>query len=267
MDGRQRLESRNIQLKVGTVPSCYGSASVHCGGTKAIASVQAELSDTGAEGSGASVEVSVTCSNMPSSAGRQAEDMSAALTADANRIFARPIPTLIKSLMVSDRHAWKLFVDVMLVEYDGCLLDVVSIAVWAALSDTKLPTLSTFTNADGSVGVELSLEMEEKNKKPLDLSSVPTYVSITQVGKHFIADATAIEEACAGCRISYAINARNEVCCIHKSEGRGLKPTQIVSTMGAATQFGSNRMKFLDKKLQDLIDKDSGDDLLDRDVL
>ena len=35
--------------------------------------------------------------------------------------------------------------------------------------------------------------------------------ALPKVGKHFIADATAIEEACAGCRISYAINARNEV--------------------------------------------------------
>eukprot|EP00960_Hanusia_phi_P053177 761891-Hanusia_phi.AAC.2 len=127
--------------QIGTVPSCYGSASVQCGGTKAIASVQAELNDAGAEGPGASIEVSVTCSNLPGSAARQGEDLSAALSSDANRMFANPIPSLLQSLMVSDRHAWRLLVDVMLVEYDGSLLDVISIAVWAALSDTKLPTV------------------------------------------------------------------------------------------------------------------------------
>jgi len=246
-DGRERLASRAIQIETGVIPGAFGSAQVTCGGTKVIAAVKAELVAPLPSLPGGRVEVCVTCnrSASPALAGARGEEAAAELTFAMNRLMQGGLPESTRErLKVSSSHCWLLLVDASVHAADGAMLDVVSSTVYAALADTRLPQVLMQEGKDGVA--ELEIMAHDGDVKGMQVEHVPVFVTLSQVGRRYVADASSIEEACATVTFCVAVNSQGKVCCSHKPSGRALDPAQAQSMLLAAVRVGRNRLSLID---------------------
>lgn len=149
---RDRMDYRDLAVDNGVLPQAHGSARVTVGrdlvgggGTDVLAAVKAELATPAQEAPGQGfVVVSVDCAPslfIHANNRRDArEDVNAELSAAMGRLLSSSLA--LESLCVMHgRFAWRLFIDVMVFSTAGNVLDVVSMAVWSALSTTRLPKL------------------------------------------------------------------------------------------------------------------------------
>lgn len=142
------------------------------------------------------IEVSVKCSATSSTSfqGRAGEDLSLELSFALNRMFSVGMKAKVyESLCVKEGHqCWNLFVDAVVIDFDGSLLDAISLAAYAALADTVLPKVKAVASEGGEVKIDVNDAIEEC--EPFDVSSVPIFVTLTQIGQRYVVDALAVEE-------------------------------------------------------------------------
>mmetsp|Transcript_21671 Transcript_21671/g.31742 ORF Transcript_21671/g.31742 Transcript_21671/m.31742 type:complete len:302 (-) Transcript_21671:184-1089(-) len=250
-DGRERLASRSIHLEMGVIPGAFGSAQAQCGGTKVVAAVKAELvSPNSTPGGRIEVSVSCTLTASPLFEGQRGEEVAAELTFAMNRMMEGGLSAATrKKLSVSPHHCWLLFVDAVVLDYDGATLDAVSSAVYAALADTRLPNVCVQKGKDGQDGIDM---LDDSSDFCLDVGAVPVFVTLAQVGQRYVADPLAVEEACASAQLCVAVNSAGNVCSTHKSSGRGMHPGQARHMLQAAVRVGQNRLKCLDTYFADV---------------
>jgi len=179
-DGRERLASRSIHLEMGVIPGAFGSAQAQCGGTKVVAAVKAELvSPNSTPGGRIEVSVSCTLTASPLFEGQRGEEVAAELTFAMNRMMEGGLSAATrKKLSVSPHHCWLLFVDAVVLDYDGATLDAVSSAVYAALADTRLPNVCVQKGKDGKDGIDM---LDDSSDFCLDVGAVPVFVTLAQV--------------------------------------------------------------------------------------
>ncbi|MGB1604977.1 MAG: hypothetical protein ACPIOQ_70235 [Promethearchaeia archaeon] len=147
-------------------------------------------------------------------------------------------------LQVSPHHCWLLMVDAVVLDFDGGLLDAVSSAVYAALADTFLPKMLVQQGKDGVASIEM-VDGDTEGVR-LGVGAVPIFVTLAQIGNRYVADALAVEEACASAQLCAAVNSEGKVCCTHKSFGRGMHPAQARQMLHTAVRVGTNRLQCLD---------------------
>lgn len=92
-------------------------------------------------------------------------------------------------------RCWKLYVDILILECGGNLFDAVSIAVKAALYNTKIPKVTAATMDGGNVELELSDDPHDYNR--LDVDTFPLLVTVCKIGDHCLVDPSAEEEECS----------------------------------------------------------------------
>lgn len=80
-------------------------------------------------------------------------------------------------------------------ECGGNVFDAVSLAVKAALYNTKIP-LVTAAVMDGGI-VDLTLSDDPFDCERLQIESVPLLVTICKIGEHCVVDPSAEEEVCS----------------------------------------------------------------------
>lgn len=81
--------------------------------------------------------------------------------------------------IVPHKKCWVIYVDALILNTDGAILDAVTMAMRAALADIQLPGVE-ITQAEGSAGPEIELNNEELTK--WDAGAVPVIVTVAQVG-------------------------------------------------------------------------------------
>merc|ERR1719300_598988 len=89
---------------------------------------------------------------------------------------------------------WVLYIDILLLECGGNLFDAASIAVKAALFNTKLPSVKVRQEEGGET--ELEVSDDPYDVKRIDVTAAPTVVTLSKVGHSHIVDASPKEEAC-----------------------------------------------------------------------
>uniref|UniRef100_A0A914WG18 Ribosomal RNA-processing protein 43 n=1 Tax=Plectus sambesii TaxID=2011161 RepID=A0A914WG18_9BILA len=140
-DGRATSEFRPLSLQLGVISSAYGSAMVRQGGACVVVSVQPEVS-VPIDGSGfivVNVDSSLDATDASLSMQAQLEDTVACLHSliDDDAIVNR------KSLVVvAEKIAWTLYVEVLVLSVDGGLTDATVSALVGALADLRLPSIS-----------------------------------------------------------------------------------------------------------------------------
>ena len=79
------------------------------------------------------------------------------------------------------RHCWAVYVDVLVLESGGSLLDTMALAVYAALLDTRLPRIHLVAGeAPGDVGVEVDEDPAASSAFP-GAAGIPVCVTFLQV--------------------------------------------------------------------------------------
>ena len=127
------------------------------------------------------------------------------------------------------RTAWTLFLDLTVLDHDGGLDDACALAAMAALSACRLPQTELCT--DGTVIVHNAADREPL---PLTIQHVPLAATFSLLGSadDVVLDATRVEAAAAAGSVTVVRDrfaaSTGEICAVHKSDGLGTSPTQLL---------------------------------------
>ncbi|KAJ3684615.1 hypothetical protein LUZ61_013779 [Rhynchospora tenuis] len=131
-------------------------------------------------------------------------------------------------VLVEGKVCWDLYIDALVISSDGNLLDSLAAAIKAALSNTGLPNVVLGASPEEQPEVDIS------DEEFLHTSSVPVIVTLTKVGKHYIADARSEEESQMSSAVSVSVNRNGQICGSTKRGGAGLDPSVIYDMVSAA---------------------------------
>ncbi|TKR82504.1 hypothetical protein L596_016222 [Steinernema carpocapsae] len=197
VDGRGAGDYRPIQIDVGVMPNCYGSAKVCIGDTEILAGVKAELQtveDTSKVADCLQFEIDLSANASVHFEGKRgdefAEELSHALQSAYNNEAALPD---IKKLIITKNHYWIIYIDIVILRYDGNVIDAVSLAAKSALYNTEIVDLMKIPGDQGKTFVELP---EKNTTFHFDVSRAPLVVGVCKVGTANVMDPTSSEEEC-----------------------------------------------------------------------
>lgn len=239
-DGRSCLEYRFVELETGVVSNCSGSSHVRLANTDILVGVKAEIDapdprfpDRGR------IEVFVDCTAnaSPEFEGRGGEEVATKIRLALAQTYNSPRCLDLESLaVIPGQQVWVLYVDVLILECGGSLLDAVAVAVKAALYDLKIPKVSVAVDENGQPEIEVSDDPFDVTK--LSIANVPCMVTLSKVGQQFVLDATPEEEACAvGC-LSVAVTPAGKIMSVFKGGVGSLHPENIGDVIEVATDLG-----------------------------
>jgi exosome complex RNA-binding protein Rrp42 (RNase PH superfamily) len=118
----------------------------------------------------------------------------------------------------------------MVLQADGGVLDIASLAAYVALNSTRIPKVETVPGP-GGVHDEFELEADYGAVRRLNATNMPVLITFLKVGTQFIADATAKEQACGACSISVCVNKRGDVLGLSKSDSGAITMNEVYHTI------------------------------------
>lgn len=140
-DGRSCTEYRQIEVECGIVSNTSGSARLRLSNTEIIVGIKAEMGNPSSfhpkEGY-LEFMVDFSANASPEFEGRGGDDLSAWMSTRFSEVFQSKSVLDLESLcIVEGQCCWVLYVDILVLECGGNLLDAISVAVKAALATTR----------------------------------------------------------------------------------------------------------------------------------
>ncbi|KAH7284675.1 hypothetical protein KP509_34G066100 [Ceratopteris richardii] len=256
-DGRGLYDFRAFSVELAIIPQANGSARVRLGATDVITSVKAELGRPQASRpSQGRVEINIECSSTaaPQFEGRGGEDLSLELSRALYRSLlcnngTGPAIDLSALTVIEGKLCWNLFIDGLVLSSDGNLLDVLAIAVKAALSNTGIPKVEVTSAAAAEQEADFEISDNPDDFSGFDVSHVPVIITLTKVGRTYIVDATEEEESQMSSAISIAVNSAGHVCGITKRGGAGLDPSVLLDMISVAKEVSKSLLSTVDAEI------------------
>ncbi|KAL3148401.1 hypothetical protein ABBQ38_013858 [Trebouxia sp. C0009 RCD-2024] len=256
-DGRGTEELRSIVLETGQLVQASGSARLKLGLTDVLVAVKVELGTPSPDRPDCgNIFFAVECSPCanPQFQGRGGDELSAEYAKGLERSMYAGLTgrgngvDLTALCVTSGKICWMLYVDALVLNMDGNILDALSIASRAALADTSIPTVEVQTAEDPSD--EPELEVLDDNAVKLDTSNVPIILTISQVGTVLAVDLTAEEELCSTSSLQVAVNNKGRLCSATQRGSSGINPGMIQEMASKAQALGPEVIAVLDSFLR-----------------
>ncbi|KAA3468046.1 exosome complex component RRP43-like [Gossypium australe] len=155
--------------------------------------------------------------------------------------------------LVSGKAAWMAYLDIYCLDADGALFDTALLSAVAAFSHLEIPVVSL--NDDGKIVLseEQGLSDREpvnKEKRKINLSSVPFSLTCVLHKKYILADPTAEEESIMDTIVTVVLDSSSQLVSLHKPGGTVLAYTSAIQDCIALTR---QRVKELQKILEEAI--------------
>lgn len=232
VDGRAFDEYREIQIEMDVVPAkAEGSAIVRIGDTTVVAGVKVltgePYSDNPDEG------VVMVTAEMPPIAsplfelGPPKED-AIELARVVDRGVRESETVDVKKLCIEKgKSVYMVFVDIYPLEYDGNLIDASSLAANAAMMTSRFPEMKL----EGGELVQTGKELE------VPIQNMAIECTVARIGKHLVLDPTLREEMVQDCRLTMAVDEKDNFTALQKGGGVGpLSIEDIDHAMGIALE-------------------------------
>ncbi|XP_075970340.1 exosome complex component Rrp42 [Anticarsia gemmatalis] len=198
-DGRSNIDYRPMELETDVVSHANGSARLRLANTDILVGVKTEIDvpkpDKPKEGK---IEFFVDCSAnaTPEFEGRGGEQLAISISNLMQRNYHSSQAFSLKQLCIFEgKQCWKLYVDILILECGGNLCDAVSLAVKAALFNTRIPFVKAALLDGGNVDLQLS--DDPYDCKLLDVGSAPLLITLCKIGEKYVVDPSAEEERCS----------------------------------------------------------------------
>ncbi|XP_061197232.1 exosome complex component RRP42-like [Saccostrea echinata] len=249
-DGRGCEDYRHIELETGLLSNTTGSARVRLANTDILAGVKAELDKPSPDKPNKGrLEFFVDCSAnaTPVFEGRGGEELAAEIGNILTRTYDCPSCFDLEALcIIPEEQCWVLYVDVLLLECGGNLFDVASVAVKAALYNTRIPKV-TVSRDEGLVELEISDDPYDVQR--VEVQSAPCIVTVCKIGHSHIVDASLKEEACCLARLTMGVTERGTVTGLRKDGSGSLDPASVEDMMQTGKRVGELLNKSLMESL------------------
>lgn len=201
-----------MELETEIVSHASGSARVRLANTDILVGVKTEIDtpfpDRSDEGK---IEFFVDCSAnaTPEFEGRGGENLALEISNTLAKAYSSPLAFDLKLLSIlRHQQCWKLYVDVLILECGGNLFDTVSLAVKAALYNTRIPKVSAAVMDGGNVDLTLSDDIYDCTR--LNVESAPVLVTLCKIGEHCVVDPSAEEEESSSATLVIGVSTHND---------------------------------------------------------
>jgi len=245
IDGRALNEYREIVIEADVVPAkAEGSALVHLGDTSVVAGVKVLVGDPYADSPDEGVTM-VTAEMSPIASplfelGPPKED-AIELARIVDRGVRESETVDAKMLCIEEgKKVYTVFADVYPLEYDGNLIDASSIAVNTALLTTKFPEMKMENDELVETGKLISLPIK----------NMAIEHTVTKIGKHLVLDPILKEEFVQDCRLTMAVDRKDNFTALQKGGGMGAMSLDLVDQ---AMDMALNRAEDIRKIINDAV--------------
>ncbi|CAK5075363.1 unnamed protein product [Meloidogyne enterolobii] len=263
-DGRQLTDYRPISIETGILAGANGSARIQIGSTDVLLSVKAELNTTTDPVLSNRLKffVDLSANASPKFAGRggqeQAEEWAKTLYAAYDNDYIM-VESMKRLLLAPPLHYWTLYVDAIVLQHDGNIMDALSLGVKAALFDTQICNVIVRPADEGKFLIDLP---DEISTWKLDVTSAPLIVAVTRIGNQTVFDLDLSEELCSNNTLYVGIkqgeneedNSESLITCIKKVGGGAVEIDSMVEMLEKATHIARN----LNFGLMNKLKKDEG---------
>lgn len=230
IDGRAFDEYRQIEIEANVVPAkAEGSALVRLGDTSVVAGVKVLVGepypDSPDEGvTMVTIEMSPIASPLFELGPPKEDAIELARVVDRGVRESETIDA--KGLCIEEgKKVYMVFADVYPLEYDGNLIDASSIAVNAALLTTKFPEMKLEDKKVVATG----------NMLKLPVKNIAIEHTVSKIGDKLIIDPTLREEFVQDCRLTMAVDQKDNFTALQKGGGAGPMSLDLVDqAMGMA---------------------------------
>ncbi|NXD19448.1 EXOS7 protein, partial [Spelaeornis formosus] len=253
VDGRGCEDYRCAEVETDVVSNTSGSARVKLGETDILVGIKAEMGTPKLEKPDEGyLDFFVDCSsNSPELEGRGGEELGTDIANTLYRVFSCENSVDLKSLCINPKeHCWVLYVDVLLLECGGNIFDAISIAVKAALFNTRIPKVHVLEDEEGTKEIELSDDPYDCIR--LNVDEVPCIVTLSKIGYSHVVDATLQEEACSLASLLVSVTSKGAITSMKKVGKGSLDPESIFEMMETGQRVG----KALHIALQKILDEE-----------
>ncbi|NXS31812.1 EXOS7 protein, partial [Pomatostomus ruficeps] len=137
-----------------------------------------------------------------------------------------------------------------LLECGGNIFDAISIAVKAALFNTRIPKVRVLEDEEGTKEIELSDDPYDCIR--LNVDEVPCIVTLSKIGYRHVVDATLQEEACSLASLLISVTSKGAITSMKKVGKGSLDPESIFEMMETGQRVG----KSLHIALQKILDEE-----------
>ncbi|KAF1802210.1 ribosomal protein S5 domain 2-type protein [Mucor lusitanicus] len=252
-DGRARLEYRHVVLESGLLSQASGSARCRLGDSDVLVGVKVEIGQVEpSKPKQGRVVCNVECSPSASQQfeGRGADDLNNSLTLAMDRLFNGTQSGLdLESLcIIPEQQCWVIYIDAMVMDAAGNLLDCIIMTARAALYNTRIPKTEIEDLGDGEFEFEVVDDVEDA--EPLKgWENLPISVTLYKIGQRYIIDPTILEELCSQVTLTVGVNKHGLVCGIKKGQTGSIEPSLLNEMIGTATALAKPLIEQIDAKL------------------
>ncbi|KAI8976959.1 ribosomal protein S5 domain 2-type protein [Pilobolus umbonatus] len=253
-DGRGRLDYRHVVLETGLLSQASGSARCRLGDSDVLVGVKVEIGeiDTNQPNKGRII-CNVECSPSASQQfeGRGADELNNTLTLALDRLLNGPQSGIdLDSLCIIQGHqCWIIYIDAMVMDAAGNLLDCIVMTTRAALHDTRIPKTEIQDMGDGDFEFEIVDDIEDA--EPIKgCDQLPLSVTLYKIADRYIIDPTILEELCSQVTLTVGVNKEGMVCGIQKGGQGSLDPSLMTEMIQTATLLGKPLIQQLEMKLK-----------------
>ncbi|CAO3675600.1 unnamed protein product [Rhizopus microsporus] len=252
-NGRARLEYRHMILETGLLSQASGSARCRLGDSDVLVGVKVEIGEIEQnQPNQGRIVCNVECSPSASQQfeGRGADEINNSLTMAVDRLFNGPQSglDLEKLCIIPGQQCWIIYIDAMVMDAAGNLLDCIVMTVRAALYNTRIPKTEIQDLGEGEYEFEVMDDVEDA--EPIaGWENLPITVTLYKIADRYIIDPTILEELCSQVTLTVGVNRNGSVCSIQKGGNGSIEPSLLTEMIQTATTLAKPMLQQLDAKL------------------
>lgn len=252
VDGRERLDYRQLELETSLVSTANGSARVRLDRTDVLVTVKMEMEVPAPnEPSNGQLHFFVNCSAnaAPEFEGRGGEDLATSLSSMLEKVYSSPHTLDTSKLcVVAGKYVKGLYVDIEILECGGNLFDTASLGVKAALWATKMPKIYV-TGEDGGE-LEFSVSDNPCDVDRVDVSNAPVLITHLRITENLtVVDPTPEEECCGPVRVVVGVTPKGFITATQQFGSGTFTPQTLSSSLKSARDLGEKIHRHLQSKL------------------
>lgn len=255
-DGRGLLDSRHVNLQVNLLPQANGSSRVRTmlAETDLVCGVRLEVGQFADQAVQCSVDLGAIARTDlfgQVEAQKRAERQGLELADQVLGWLAGSV--CLPPALIPNKARWVLFVDVVVLADGGNLLDLISLAVYAALCNARVPVAVSKPededdNGDGAEDFDINPDILSAER--LSVDQLTLAVTCWIISGQVVCDPTPEEEACADCGLVVAVSRLGEVASVHKlGAGKVLGSVLSNQVLPTAMSLAKQLFKFVDKEV------------------
>ncbi|XP_071551479.1 exosome complex exonuclease RRP42-like [Panulirus ornatus] len=241
VDGRDRLDYRQLEIETDLVSTANGSARVRLDRTDVLITVKMEMEPPPPEQpNNGQLHFFVNCSAnaAPEFEGRGGADLATSLSAMLERVYSSPHTLNTSKLcVVPGKHVKVLYVDIEILECGGNLFDAVSLGVKAALWATKMPRIY-ITGEDGGE-LEFSVSDNPCDVDRIDVSNAPILITHLRITENLtVVDPTPEEECCGPVQVVVGVTPQGLITATQQFGAGTFTPQTLNASLKSARDLG-----------------------------